>query len=97
MMRQVSKNGWRQHEPDDYPYFLKENMVQGAVDLLKDNHILSIPGILALLSDYGVSLFPEEIEDLLHLSRGSLIEMKQPVNIIQLKGAIKKDSPTSQV
>ena len=96
MMRQVSKNGWRQHEPDDCPYFLNENMFQGAVDLLKDNHILSIPGILTLLSDYGVSLFPEEIEDLLHLSHGSLAEKKQPVNIIQLKQAIKKDSPASQ-
>ncbi len=96
MMRQVSKNGWRLHEPDDCPYFLNENMFQGAVDLLKDNHILSIPGILTLLSDYGVSLFPEEIEDLLHLSRGSLAEKKQPVNIIRLKQAIKKDSPASQ-
>lgn len=96
MMRQVSKNGWRQHEPDDCPYFLNENMFQGAVDLLKDNHILSIPGILTLLSDYGVSLFPEEIEDLLHLSRGSLAEKKQPVNIIRLKQAIKKYSPASQ-
>lgn len=96
MMRQVSKNGWRQHEPDDCPYFLNENMFQGAIDLLKDNHILSTPGILTLLSDYGVSLFPEEIEDLLHLTRGSLAEKKQPVNIIQLKQAIKKDSPAGQ-
>lgn len=92
MMRQVSKNGWRQHEPDDCPYILDENMFQGAIDLLKDNHVLSISGILSLLSEYGVSLFPEEIEDLLHLSRGSLVEEKQPANIIQLKQIVKKDS-----
>ena len=85
MMRQVSKNGWRQNEPDDSPYYLKENMFQGAIDLLKDNHILTTQGVLSLFAGYGVSLFAEEIEDLLHLSHGTLIEKKQSSNIIQLK------------
>lgn len=85
MMRQVSKNGWRQNEPDDSPYYLKENMFQGAIDLLKDNHILTTQGVLSLFAGYGVSLFVEEIEDLLHLSQGTLLEKKQSSNIIQLK------------
>lgn len=96
MMRQVSKNGWRQHEPDDVPYFINENMFQGAVDLLKDNHVLSVSGILSLFSEYGVSLFPEEIEDLLHLSHGSLIEKKQPANIIKLKPISNDNTSTTR-
>lgn len=85
MMRQVSKNGWRKKEPDDFPYYLNENMFQGAIDLLKDNHILTTQGVLSLFAGYGVSLFPEEIEDLLHLSPGTLLEKKQAANVIQLK------------
>ena len=85
MMRQVSKNGWRQNEPDDSPYYLNENMFQGAIDLLKDNNILTTQGVLSLFAGYGVSLFAEEIESLLHLSHGTLLEKKQSSNIIQLK------------
>ena len=85
MMRQVSKNGWRQNEPDDSPYYLNENMFQGAIDLLKDNNILTTQGVLSLFAGYGVSLFAEEIENLLHLSHGTLLERKQSSNIIQLK------------
>lgn len=85
MMRQVSKNGWRLKEPDDAPYFLNDNMFQGAVDLLIDNHVLSTDQLLEQFAAHGVSLFPEEIEELLHLSPGSLAGQKQNKNIIQLK------------
>ena len=85
LMRQISKNGWRQNEPDDSPYYLNENMFQGAVDLLKDNHILTIHGILSLFADHGVSLFPEEIEKLLHLSSGTLLEKRKSNSVVQLK------------
>ena len=60
-------------------------MFQGAIDLLKDNHILTTQGVLSLFAGFGVSLFAEEIEDLLHLSHGTLLEKKQSSNIIQLK------------
>lgn len=38
-MRQISKNGWRQKEPDDVPYTLNESIFQGAVDLLIEQKV----------------------------------------------------------
>ena len=49
-----------------------------------------------MFSEYGVSLFPEEIEDLLHLSHGSLIEKKQLANIIKLKPISNDNTSTTR-
>ena len=88
MMRQVSKNGWRQNEPGDFPYYLGENIFQGAIDLLKDENILSVRGILNLFSDYGVVLYPVEIEQLLHLTENTLVEETKNSKIIYLKDKV---------
>ena len=83
-MRQVSKNGWRKKEPDDTPYFLGENIFQGAIDLLLSEHILTVNGLLNLFGDYGVGLYPGEIEELLHLSKGTL-EPEGTAQIVSLR------------
>lgn len=88
MMRQVSKNGWRKKEPDDTPFFLSENVFQGAIDLLKSEHILSASQILKLFASYGVTLYWEEIEDLLHLEEGTLEPRDTQPQIIHLKNNI---------
>lgn len=85
MMRQVSKNGWRKKEPDDEPFLLNENIFQGAIDLLKNENILTTSQLLKHFSNYGVRLYPEEIEHLLHLYEGTLeVEDSRP-NILHLK------------
>ena len=85
MMRQISKNGWRHSEPGDIPYFIGENIFQGAIDLLKEEKILSIKSLLDLFSKYGVSLYPAEIEALLNLSPNTLQSTESNTRIIYLK------------
>ena len=85
MMRQISKNGWRHSEPGDTPYFIGENIFQGAIDLLKEENVLSVKGILSLFATYGVSLYPTELEQLLHLSENTLLEETKNSRIIYLK------------
>lgn len=85
MMRQISKNGWRHNEPGDMPYFIGENIFQGAIDLLKEEKILSIKSLLDLFSKYGVSLYPAEIEALLNLSPNTLQSTESNTRIIYLK------------
>ncbi len=72
MMRQVSKNGWRLKEPGDIPYFLNENIFQGAIDLLVEQKIFSTTSFIKLLRQQGITLYPSDIEDLLHLRKGTL-------------------------
>ena len=85
MMRQVSKRGWRKTEPGDSPYILGENIFQGAIDLLLDEKILSADGILKLFTSYGVDLYSEEIEDLLHIREGILNSKESKAQIVQLR------------
>ena len=85
MMRQVSKNGWRLKEPDDTPFFLNENIFQGAIDLLKNENILTPASLMRLFNKHGITLFPEDIEDLLHLKKGTLDIKDSVPQIIYLK------------
>lgn len=88
MMRQISKNGWRHSEPGDTPYFIGESIFQGAIDLLKEENVLSAKAIMALFAKYGVSLYPTEIENLLNLSANTLEIKENAARIIYLKDPI---------
>lgn len=88
MMRQISKNGWRHSEPGDTPYIIGENIFQGAIDLLKEENVLSAKAIMALFAKYGVSLYPTEIENLLNLSANTLEIKENAARIIYLKDPI---------
>lgn len=85
LMRQVSKNGWRVKEPEDTPYFLNENIFQGAIDLLIEEHVLTQKEILELFRINGVSMYSEDIEELLHLRPDTLRVEEKIVPILQLK------------
>lgn len=85
MMRQISKNGWRTKEPDDTPYALNENIFQGAIDLLIEEKILSPASILRTFRQYGITLYRQDIEELLHLREGTLFDEEIKPKIIQLK------------
>ena len=85
LMRQVSKNGWRLKEPDDTPFYLNESIFQGAIDLLFDNQILTSKMLMQEFRKYGVTLYPNTIEQLLHLRPGTLDYEDKIVPIFQLK------------
>lgn len=86
MMRQVSKKGWRTKEPGDTPYYLNENIFQGAIDVLFEAGYLNSNTLLRLFKKYGVTMYPTDIEELLHLRKDILkVETVSPTNIIQLK------------
>lgn len=85
LMRQLSKNGWRLHEPDDVLVDLNESIFQGAIDLLFDNNILSARSLLADFKRHGVSLYPSMIEDLLHLKQGTLDIEEKVIPLFRMK------------
>ncbi|MBQ8935095.1 MAG: ImmA/IrrE family metallo-endopeptidase [Oscillospiraceae bacterium] len=89
MMRQVSKRGWRKHEPGDIPYYLGDNIFQGAIDLLLEEKVLTVQGVIRLFARYGVALYPGEIEQLLHVKEGTLTSDEEPPKIVRLN--IKND------
>lgn len=85
LMRQVSKNGWRINEPGDVPYSLNENIFQGAIDLLIEQNVLTAKEILDLFKKNGVTLYPEDMEELLHLRPDTLKVEEKVVPILQLR------------
>lgn len=92
MMRQVSKKGWRTNEPDDTPYYLDENIFQGAIDVLFEAGYLTPTTLLRLFKKYGVTLFPSDIEALLHLREDTLKEETALPRIIQLKQPMTEET-----
>lgn len=86
MMRQVSKNGWRLEEPDDVPGELNESIFQGAIDLLFENNILSARTLLVSFKRGGISLYPNMIENLLHLRPGTLDVEDKVIPLFRIKG-----------
>ena len=78
-MRRYSKNGWKNGEKDDAPYYLNENIFQGAIDLLFNEKVFTPTTLMKELNNNGVILYPNEIEELLHLHKGTLdIKDDQP-------------------
>ena len=72
LMRQVSKNGWRQKEPGDEAFILNENIFQGAIDLLIEQNVLNSKEILEVFKRSGVTLYPDDVEEILYLHPGTL-------------------------
>lgn len=91
MMRQISKKGWRTKEPDDVPYSLNENIFQGAIELLIDEKILNPASIMRTLKQYGITLYRQDIEELLHLREGTLFIEESMPQIIQLRRLYDQD------
>lgn len=54
------------------PYTLNESIFQGAVDLLIEQKVLTAKQILELLKRNGVTLYSNDIEELLHLRQDTL-------------------------
>lgn len=84
LMRNLNRKGWRMIEPYDNeidrcaPYVLPK-----AVEMLLEGDVFTKKGFVQALSDYGLSLYPDDVENLLDLDKGTLTESNN--NIITLK------------
>ena len=74
LMRQMQKLGIRKSEPlDDVLVTAQPSLLKTAVEMLINDNVLTAKEILQELSDeYNLSLYSEDIETLLGLSRGTL-------------------------
>lgn len=89
LMRQVSRNGWRTCEPgDEVPGNLNESIFQGAVDCLFENHILSPKTLMLEFCKNGINLYPDMIEELLHLKAGTLHSEDKVIPLFQIKSKV---------
>ncbi|MGD6845197.1 helix-turn-helix domain-containing protein [Bacillus infantis] len=89
MQRSISQQGWRKLEPlDDIKDVQEPEAMKQAVELLIENDYATGEEIIQKLSQhYGLSLFRNEVEELLGLDPGYLIteEPKNTDNIVSLK------------
>lgn len=85
LMRQVSKNGWRLKEPGDVPYLLNENIFQGAIDILIEQNIFTAKEILNLFKKNGVTLYSQDMEELLNLRQDTLKVEEKIIPILSLR------------
>ena len=74
LMRKMQKRGIRKCEPlDDILVTAQPSLLKTAVEMLINDNVLTAKEILQELSDeYNLSLYSEDIETLLGLSRGTL-------------------------
>lgn len=93
LMATMTKRGIRKNEPlDDILVTSQPVLFKDAVNLLLEQNVLSIQEILEGLSDdYGLPMYPDDIESLLGLRRGTLKmqEEKPSKEVIKLKNIIK--------
>ena len=85
LMRQYSKNGWRKGEPDDSPFLLNDNVFQGAIDTLFEEHVLTPVTFMRFLKSRSIDLFPDDVEEILHLRKGTLDVEETKPRIVRLK------------
>lgn len=77
MMRQISKKGWRLKEPGDVPGQLRDNLFQGAIDLLIDGGYMSKEAILDEFANEGIIFRIEDLERFMCLRKGTLVSEKK--------------------
>jgi Zn-dependent peptidase ImmA (M78 family)/DNA-binding XRE family transcriptional regulator len=81
LMKQISYRKWRKGEPyDDTWEIQRPQLFKKAIKILIDNNVLSGSQLVMELSKDKYSINPEEIEILLDLEPGTLIEKKAPDN-----------------
>ncbi|MDK2919606.1 MAG: hypothetical protein PWQ37_2339 [Candidatus Petromonas sp.] len=91
MMRKISKNGWKRKEPlDDIIQIPKPIVFKKAIKILLENNIFTGPEILRELSNYGLSLDRKEVEVLLGLDSGTLIDTNKNSPVVSIRNKIKK-------
>lgn len=86
LMKQLSKKGWRVKEPlDDLIKLSKPILLRKAVDMLIANNVLNENELVKELENYGLAINSEEIEILLGLESGKLMNKNVNSNAIPIK------------
>lgn len=86
LMRQMSKNGWRTKEPLDNEFQVpKPSVLRKAIDILITNSVLTGDQIVQQLSKSHLTLNSNDIEILLGLDEGTLINKKRSNPVVSIK------------
>ena len=64
---------------------LNENVFQGAIDMLFEEGILTPASFLRFLKARSIDLYPDDIEGILHLRKGTLAVEETMPRIVRLK------------
>ncbi len=73
LMKSISYRKWRIHEPlDDDLKIPVPTLFSTAIDVLFENNVMTPQTFINELSNYGLAMYPDELENLLSLSKGTL-------------------------
>lgn len=78
LMKLMSYKKWRKNEPLDNEWKLQEVVLfKKSIDMLKSYNVLTENQIIYEIAKIGLPMYPEELEELLDLEKGSLIDKKK--------------------
>ncbi|MBY2478715.1 helix-turn-helix domain-containing protein [Clostridioides difficile] len=72
LMNEMDKRGWLVEEPLDKMKGSSPTYLKKAVELLIENKIMSTNSIVSSLEEFGINLYPEDLELLMGLKKGFL-------------------------
>jgi Zn-dependent peptidase ImmA (M78 family)/DNA-binding XRE family transcriptional regulator len=90
MMRQFSKNGWRKKEPGDRPADINDTVYKIAIKMLFEGGYLTPDSLKNKLFEANIGLGTDDLEELMHLDKGTLTEEERPSKIIDLNSVLKR-------
>lgn len=85
MMRTMSKNGNRIHEPGDKPGEIGDTIFQAALDMLFEGGYLTVRELLKEFGRYGIYLSQRDLENLMYLREGTLYQEPKVIPFMTIK------------
>lgn len=85
MMRIMSKNGYRLHEPGDKPGEIGDTIFQAALDMLFEGGYLTVSELLREFGRYGIYLSQHDLENLMYLRKGTLYQESKVIPFMTIK------------
>ena len=85
MMRTMSKNGNRTHEPGDTPGEIGDTIFQAALDMLFEGGYLTVRELLKEFGRYGIYLSQYDLENLMYLREGTLYQEPKVIPFMTIK------------
>ena len=89
MMRTMSKNGNRTHEPGDKPGEIGDTIFQAALDMLFEGGYLTVRELLKEFGRYGIYLSQSDLENLMYLREGTLYQEPKVIPFMTIKKDIE--------
>ena len=85
MMRTMSKNGNRTHEPGDKTGEIGDTIFQAALDMLFEGGYLTVRELLKEFGRYGIYLSQHDLENLMYLREGTLYQEPKVIPFMTIK------------